>query len=93
MAEYKPCPDGIHVCGLDGPGERFTTEDNFPGLGRCHFEWARTELQATADEPCDLVVDLFEGRSLIDDFTMTRQMLPRLLRLLRPGDGGAGAAH
>ena len=38
---YNPCPNGIHVCGVDDATNEFTTEANFPG--RTHEDFLRVK--------------------------------------------------
>ena len=40
---YKPCRNGIHVCGISGDEEEFVTVGNRPGATRETFEQLRDE--------------------------------------------------
>jgi hypothetical protein len=87
---YRPCRNGIHVCGADEAAYEFFTVANFPRLNedqaRTSFWWAKHEFQAAEGEPTDLVVDLMIGGDIAEDFCMTRQMLDRMTRGLEAGN-------
>lgn len=85
MKAYSPCRSGLHVCGADEDANEFFTEANHP-LGPCKarvvFSRARDECAAKEGEPCDFVVDLMRGGYIVEDFAISRQMLPRLAGLV-----------
>jgi hypothetical protein len=79
---YDPRP-GVHVCGADEGTNEFVTIAQYPRSSRALFNQARSELAAGPGEPFDMVVDLVDDDGdTADDFHITRQMLPRLERML-----------
>lgn len=81
MAVYRPCDNGVHVCGVDEVKERFYTEANFPCVGepaaRALFGRLKAEF-AASDEEWDLTVDLtIADGMIVEDFGISRQMLER----------------
>lgn len=80
---YTPCDNGLHVCGHHPDGVNCLTVVNLPtpdaAEARVLFDVAKAECGATPDEPDDYVVDLQQNDDLVDDFFMSRQMLPRLI--------------
>jgi hypothetical protein len=87
---YRPCAVGLHVCGADHAANEFFTEANFeaPDLltAQMWFSAAKDELAAQNGEPQDFVVDLNAGENerQVDDFPISRQMLPRLAQMIDP---------
>ncbi len=81
---YAPCQSGLHVCGADEDANEFFTEANHP-LGPTKaillFERAKAECAAREGEPTDFVVDLMRDGDIVEDFPISRQMLPRLAAL------------
>lgn len=83
---YTPCRTGIHVCGADHDANEFFTQANFPqrdqAAANTAFERGKAECEAVDGEPTDFVVDLMCAGDVIDDFSCTRQMLPRLAKAI-----------
>ncbi|WP_336801790.1 hypothetical protein [Kaistia sp. MMO-174] len=86
-ASYAPCAVGLHVCGMSEDGTEAVTVLNIPTrtAAEAHrlFYRAKAECQIAGEEPRSLVVDLCLGANEhgADDFSMSRQMLDRLVVL------------
>ena len=86
-ARYAPCAIGLHVCGMSDDEAEPVTILNLPtrtaAEARRMFYRAKAECQISGDEPTSLVVDLCLGVNEYgaDDFSMSRQMLERLIAL------------
>lgn len=78
---YRPSSPGVHVCGADHEENRFYTVADFPApsdaAARAMWEAARAECAVGGDD-YDVVVDLMLEEGHADDFSTTRQLLPRL---------------
>lgn len=82
---YTPCRSGIHVCGADEDANEFFTQANHPmgpAKARVLFSRVKAECEARDGQPTDFVVDLMRGGDIIEDFPISRQMLPRLAALV-----------
>lgn len=79
---YRPCHNGIHICGKDHDEVEPVTVANFPMIP----SQARRIFQQVAadfgDTDGDMVVDLVIGGDIEDDFWLRRQMLDRLSQTL-----------
>ncbi|MGF7151288.1 hypothetical protein FHS96_004951 [Sphingomonas zeicaulis] len=86
-AGYRPCRTGLHVYGVRDDDEQGFTQSNLPmrnpTCASALFEAARAELACSESEPHDFAVELFIAGDHANDFSITRQMLPRLERLYR----------
>lgn len=85
---YSPPRTGIHICAFDDDEAR-SAKYHGPHITEASYafsseEDARTKFDSLrrdfAEEyTADLLVDLFINQSIIEDFWMYRQMLPRLM--------------
>lgn len=84
VAIYNPCYLGVHVCGIDEAAHDFVTIANYPARDQAQaneaFERAREECEAVSEDEGDYVVDLMCAGDCLDDFWISRQMLPRLAK-------------
>lgn len=84
---YAPCAIGLHICGMSADETEAVTVLNLPtrtiAEARRLFERAKVECEIVGEEPRSLVVDLCLGANEhgADDFSMSRQMLDRLLAI------------
>lgn len=81
LEQYNPCDDGLHVCAFREDTEfgPHVTEANFPGVRRDTFDALKAEFD---DADLDLLIDLMEDGSIVDDFGIKRQMLDPMRRKL-----------
>ncbi|MHC3128153.1 hypothetical protein OB03_13110 [Brevundimonas sp. GN22] len=78
---YRPCFNGIHVCGVHPDGDNCLTVLNLPlehGAARSLFDAAKAELSEPDKDESDFIVDLCVDGDINEDFRMNRQMLGRL---------------
>jgi hypothetical protein len=80
MQPYNPCPNGLHVCGIDERAEEFTTVANVPGVTDRKFDELETHYGLPEGVDPDLVVDLCVDGDIIRDFGIRRQSLAAMLR-------------
>jgi hypothetical protein len=78
-AEYHPCEDGVHVFQPEGGEFGGLTLRNFPGATLDVFRELST---AGEGDDFDLVCDLFEDGSVIEDVCIRRQDLELIERRL-----------
>jgi len=80
--QYHPCETGVHVCGLRDGAEfgPHVTEVNLPPVPLAMFENIKAEYDEADSNDYEVIVDLMEGGSCIDNFGVKRQMLDRILR-------------
>lgn len=84
--DYKPCHDGIHVCGADKTGDAPITVANFAGATRFIFDRMRQRYGYTpatlpgGTKDIEMVVDLMRGGDIADDFCIRRQSLNAMSR-------------
>lgn len=82
---YRPCRNGIHVCGIattDGE-EHFITEANVAGVKEMAFDLLENSYALAPDADPDLVVDLMQDGDCLRDFGIRRQSLDALLNSAR----------
>lgn len=72
---YKPCRNGIHVCGTDEINNEFVTVANVPGYAYLRFDELRAMFALPDGEDPDLVVDCMVDGDIVDDFGIRRQSL------------------
>ncbi len=89
LERYHPCRTGLHVCSVDEEANEPITVANFPfpDDASAADAFCSTGEEFSADEalgePPDLVVDLMSDGSILENFSMTRQMLGRFDTFLR----------
>lgn len=82
---YRPCQNGLHVCGFHPDGNNFLTIANVAvrsaDEARTLFIRAKEELGLPEGEVGDFVIDLQLDGDCDEDFQMNRQMLDRLIAM------------
>ena len=82
---YRPCRTGLHVCGFHPDDQNFLTIANLPtrdaAAAEALFARAEAELAVAEGEDGDLVIDLQLNGDCERDFSMSRQMLERLIAM------------
>lgn len=82
---YRPCENGLHVCGFHPDGNNFLTIANVCTVtaaeARRLFDQAKTDLGLAKGEDGDFVIDLQINGECSEDFMMNRQMLGRLIAM------------
>ncbi|MPR08667.1 hypothetical protein [Microvirga tunisiensis] len=79
---YRPCTNGIHICGKDRDEIEPVTVANFPmnsSRARRLFKQLAADF---GDTDGDMVVDLMIGGDIEDDFWLRRQMFDRFSQAL-----------
>lgn len=80
-AAYQPCTTGIHVCGSDDVEGWPVTLASFPATDHADLLSLYDRLKRDYEEPDhDIIVDMFVGGELRDNFGVRRQMLDRIKR-------------
>lgn len=66
-AQYNPCADGIHICGLRDDAEfgPHVTEANLPPVSLATFQMIKAEYDEPNSEDYEVVIDLFHAYPVI----------------------------